>query len=350
MFITILSAGVFSVPGILGRRLGVKPLPLLMYQAIHSYIADFPRVAALGTMLVLNSLALLVAYRHITRVERRFATVSGKGFVQRKVSLGRAKPFAIGLLGLYSLICVVLPNAALVLEAITKYASRDILNLPISFSGFLDTLTRPGVLDALSNTAIVLAVSVPVCIVIAILSVFSMRRGDRRVKASLDYFSSSSLAIPGIVLSAGLLLVYLRTPLYATLGVLIVAYVTHCIPHAFRIMRNGSLQITDALEEVDFLNGSGWIGTIRRVTLPLLSPSVFAAALLISVLTIRDVNEVILLYSPGSQVLSVVTWNFAADGSMASAATVGVLQTALMAMLLVVGRVMFKARAAGMFG
>jgi len=345
MFIVVISAGVFSVPSILGPRLSHDPLPVLMYQAITQYIADYPRVAALGTLLFLLSAVLLLLYRRIIRMERRYATVTGKGFRPRQIRLGRFQPVAMAVGIVYAIVCVVLPNAALVLAAITKYASRDLAHMPFTWQNMTDVLHRQTVQSALTNTLIAVVAVVIVVGVLAGLSALLMRRAPRSIGAALDYANSAPLAVPGIVLSAGLLLVYLRTPLYATLTLLVVAYVIHCLPNAFRIIRTGSMQISTELEEASAVNGVGQLGTMLRVTLPLIGPSLFAALALVAILTIRDVNEIILLYSPDSQVLSVLTWNYMSDGSVASAAVIGVIQSLLILVILVAARLAFRVNA-----
>jgi iron(III) transport system permease protein len=71
---------------------------------------------------------------------------------------------------------------------------------------------------------------------------------------------------------------------------------------------------------------------------PLLRPSLVSAFLLIYVFTIREVNTAIMLYSPTSQVLSVLAWNYLSDGSLAQAAVVGLIQTLLMVIGLFIAR------------
>jgi iron(III) transport system permease protein len=57
------------------------------------------------------------------------------------------------------------------------------------------------------------------------------------------------------------------------------------------------------------------------------------------------VNTAIVLYSPTSLVLSVLAWNYLSDGTFAQAAVVGVIQTVLMIVGIVVARFAFGIRA-----
>ena len=59
---------------------------------------------------------------------------------------------------------------------------------------------------------------------------------------------------------------------------------------------------------------------------------------------VREVNTTIILYSPTSLVLSVLAWNYLADGTFAQAAVVGVIQTLLMVAGIVIARFVFGIR------
>ena len=160
----------------------------------------------------------------------------------------------------------------------------------------------------------------------------------------LDYVNSFPLAVPRIVLAAGLVWVYIRTPVYATLTLLIIAYVISHLPHSYRLINNGALQVSRELEEASYVNGVGRAGTAARITAPLLLPSIYASVMLVTIFVIREVNSVILIYTPGTQVLSVLTWDYIADGNLSSAATVGLVQTAFLVLALLVARLVLRVR------
>lgn len=343
MFITIFAAGVFSVPGVLGRSLGFDPIPVLIYRAVTQFRADYAQAAALGSMLFLLSVAFLYLYRRLTRMERKFVTVSGKGFQPRLLDLGRMRYAVTAGAGVYGLVCVVLPTTALVIASLSSFTSRDITNLELSLTGAQSVLTDPSVRGAAWNTLWVVLATAILCVAISLVSVVISRGRERGFSAaSLEYLNSFPLAVPGIVLAAGLVWVYIRTPVYATLGLLVIAYVISHVPHSYRLIRNGSMQISRELEEASYVNKVGRLGTAVRITAPLLRPAVFASVTLIMIFVIREVNAVILLYTPRTRVLSVLTWDYIADGNLSSAATVGLLQTALLVAALVIARLIFR--------
>lgn len=343
LFIVVLTAGEFSVPAVLGLNLGVPPLPLLIYRAVNGYIPDYPQAASIGTMLFIVSLLFFYLYRRATRSERRFVTVSGRGFVARRTRLGWVRYVAAAGIFVFGLVAVVLPLAALVFTAITPFAMRDLSKVTLTPGNIGTILGSADFQQALVNTIEVVAATAAICLVLAFTAAFVAKQVGGYMSASLDYLSGLPLAIPAIVLGAGLIWIYVHTPLYATLGVLVVGLVTMYIPHAYRVLRNGLMQLDRQLEEASFINGAGNLRTSYAVTRPLLSPAIFSAIMLVVIFALREVNVVILLYSPESRVLSVLTWEYIDNGALNSAAVMGLVQTLMLMSALIVGRVVFRA-------
>ena len=90
------------------------------------------------------------------------------------------------------------------------------------------------------------------------------------------------------------------------------------------------------------MNGVVRALTAWRITTPLLMPSIYASVVLVTIFVIREVNSVILLYTPGTRVLSVLTWDYITDGNLARAASLGLLQTLFMVVILVLARLVFR--------
>jgi iron(III) transport system permease protein len=80
----------------------------------------------------------------------------------------------------------------------------------------------------------------------------------------------------------------------------------------------------------------------RKITMPLAKPAVLSAWIFVFILVIREINAAIVLYAPGSTVLSVLTWDYVQFGDFRAAAVVGLLQTALLLLGLVIGRFVFR--------
>jgi iron(III) transport system permease protein len=142
------------------------------------------------------------------------------------------------------------------------------------------------------------------------------------------------------------LVAYITTPLYGTIWLIVLGLVAHYLTHAIRIAGNGLGQIDVSLEEAARVNGAGILRTLKTIVMPLIAPSLWSVMLLIFIFCTREVNTAIMLYSPGSELLSVLSWNYAADGDLAPAAVVGLLQTAIMIGVIMIGRIFLGVNAA----
>lgn len=343
-FIAVLAAGVFSVPGVLGASGAFTPLAVRVYRAVAIFPSDYATGAALGTMLFWFTLAGIYLYRKAIADAHRYVTVSARGYRPRLIRLGRWRRPAMGLFVGYFLLAVALPYTALTLVALSPFAQTDLTRLDLTLANFLDVATSNRVLDATQNT-LVLGLGAPtLCVILGLVVAFTVQRSKGRTAAAVDYVATLPIAIPGIVFATGMVWAYILTPVYATLWILLIAYVASYIPHAARLTANGLMQIDKSLEEASTINGARLGRTLRRVTFPLTKPALLSAWVLIFIFTVREINAAIILYSPRSNVLSVLTWDYIESGVVRNAAVVGILQTLLLLTGVFLARFVFRVK------
>jgi iron(III) transport system permease protein len=158
--------------------------------------------------------------------------------------------------------------------------------------------------------------------VVAWLTVRSKVRGRK----ALDALATFPIAYPGLVLGVSLIFVYLRVPLpiYGTLWILFIVYVTKYMPYGIRYATNSITQIGNELEESALMSGASFPSVFRRVLLPLMAPGLLAGWVYIMVVSVRELSASILLYRQGTEVFSIVIWQLLADGAITELAAVGV--------------------------
>jgi iron(III) transport system permease protein len=143
----------------------------------------------------------------------------------------------------------------------------------------------------------------------------------------LDTLASVPLMLPGIVLGLAILIFYLnfKIGVYGTLWILFIAYLTRFLPYGMRYNTTSMLQIHRELEESAQMSGASWITTFRRILLPLLKPGLIAGWIYIVIVSTRELSTSILLYSPGTEVVSVVIWELWENGQYVELSALGVL-------------------------
>ncbi len=131
-------------------------------------------------------------------------------------------------------------------------------------------------------------------------------------------------------------------PLYGTIWVLIIAFLASYIPFAYRISDTALLQIDRSLEEASALCGAGHLRTIGKITLQLAKPAMLSAWVMVFIFSVREISAAILLTSSDNVVLSVLSYNYLDYGDVPKAAVVGLLQTVLLVVGVVAGRLIFR--------
>jgi len=121
----------------------------------------------------------------------------------------------------------------------------------------------------------------------------------------LDFLSVVPIGFPGIVLAMGVLITYIQTPIYATIWILMLGYITRFFPYGQRNISSIMLAISEELDQSSRMAGASWLTTLRRITIPLLKPGIFAGWILLFIIFLRELSISIILFTTGTETLSV---------------------------------------------
>jgi iron(III) transport system permease protein len=137
-----------------------------------------------------------------------------------------------------------------------------------------------------------------------------------------------------------LMFLYLHVPIpiYGTIWILLIAFVTKYMPWATRNTNAALLQIHKELEEASEVSGASWWQTFRRVLAPLLVAAFASGFLYIFSHIMREISTAILLYSPQSNLLSIIIWELWQAGTIAEVGAVSVMLVLLLGVVTFVGR------------
>jgi iron(III) transport system permease protein len=319
----------FEVPALLGLPVGIHVYTSSIYQAIHEYPSQIGLAAAYAvTLLLLTSLGIYAQSR-LSRQGARFSTVTGKGFRPRTIDLGRWRYLTAAIFILYFVIIVLLPFLVLVWSSLQKFysapswaalsrVSLDSYRAVLDYPNFGATVWNSLVLAVGSATTVMLVSAVISWIVV---------RTKMPGRWMLDNLASLPLVFPGLVLGLAIMVCYLTIDIgiYGTLWIMFIAYVTRFLPYGMRYNSASMLQIHKELEESAAMSGASWGLTFRRVVLPLLKPGLLAGWIYVMIVSIRELSSSILLYSPGSEVVSIMIWELWQNGQYVELSALGVM-------------------------
>jgi iron(III) transport system permease protein len=344
LLVFILAAEMYTIPGLIGSTVGFTTLPWRIYQDSTAFPVRQAHAAAAGTMLLMFAIFGVWLQRRITRLSSRYVTISGKGFRSNPLKLGKWKVLAFALVLGYVLCADILPISGLLISSLMKYSAPAITLEIFTLEHYKQIFTLQNILDALWNTTWLAVLSGVACVLMGfMISHMDVRRPGRATKL-LAFLGVLPVAVPGLVYGIGLLWIYIQTPLYGTAWVLLFAYIAKFLPYGIMTSRSGILQLHPEMEESARMSGASSLRTLQFVTMPLMKTTLIAILVFVMLQSIKELSASVLLYTQKSQVLSVLTWHYMDAGNYQFAAAIGVVQTVMMMMLVVMTRAVFRVK------
>ena len=319
----------FEVPALLGLPVGIHVFTSAIYHAIHQYPSQVGLACAYGVTLLLITTAGIYFQSRLSGKGGKYSTITGKGFRPRPIDLGRWRYLTAAIFIAYFLLIVVLPFLVLVWSSLQKFYTPPSLaalqNLTLDPYRFI--FNYAPLTGAVWNTSVLAIASATVIMLVTSVICWITVKTKLPGRWLLDTLASVPLMFPGIVLGLAILIFYLNVKIgvYGTLWILFIAYLTRFLPYGMRYNTNSMLQIHKELEESAAMSGASWATTFRRVLLPLLKPGLIAGWIYIVIVSTRELSTSILLYSPGTEVVSVVIWELWENGQYVELSALGVM-------------------------
>jgi iron(III) transport system permease protein len=184
---------------------------------------------------------------------------------------------------------------------------------------------------AIKNSLLLAAGGATVTIFFALIISTIVARTRLRARHLLELLATLPVGIPAVVFAVALLwsYIFLPLPIYGTIWMLLIAYISHYIPFGVRAASAGLAQIGPELEESARIHGATWLGTLRRIVIPLIKPALAVGWILMFVEFIRSLSLSILLYSNDSVVMPVVIYELYETGAYPALSAFSVLQTVM---------------------
>jgi iron(III) transport system permease protein len=316
----------FGSPAILALPAGFNTMTTKIW-SLFQYPPKLELAAAAALPLLVLTVALLRAESSILG-RRGYSVVGGRQGDPRRVPLGGWKWAALAAAFLVLLNPVFLPYGALLNAAFSRvpseFVSPDNVTLHnIEFVFF--ELSATGI--AFKNTLILCTSAATIGTVMAVVIAYMTSRKVVAWHKALGFLATAPVAVPGIVLGVGLFLAYTRPPfvLYGTLWILLIAFVTIALPAAYQQLQSAFRVINPDLEEASRILGATRLGTLGRITAPLLRTSVIATWCFIFVGVIRELSAAIMLFTSETKVISVLIYDLNESGDLGAIAVLGIL-------------------------
>jgi iron(III) transport system permease protein len=329
--------GSFSAALVLGLPSRFYVVTTAMYQMVSQYPPRFPTAAAMGVSLFALMFVMVWIYRRIVS-RGSYATITGKAFRPRVMDVG-------GLRWPLLLLCLAYLGVAMVLPVLTiVYASFQRLTTlrprmdNFTLANYATALSLDAVRSALGNSLFLGFATASLGVLLMGFLSWLIYRSRLPGAGAIEYVLMFPQAVPRLVFAFGMLWAWLvfPIPIYGTLWLLLIAYLTVFLPLGLRTISGVILQIDRSLEECAQMCGATWGYRLRTVTMPLLRPGLIAAWLLLFIASVRELGASILLTGPNAKVITpaiVESW-FSTSSELTAA--MAVLQTLAVAAALAV--------------
>ncbi|QEU08558.1 ABC transporter permease [Paracoccus yeei] len=320
--------GNFGIQAMLGIPARVPTLITQIYQQINGLgPSALPNMAALSlvlTALTVAGVLLAARDRSDTRVDL--------GSRPLMLPLGRSGAVIAALLWTYLVVSLLLPLSALVQTSLVPAYGLPLTAETMTLKNYVSALFQQVSLrDAFVTSLWLTLVTVGFLMLASVFLGYFLtwRRGPL---VRLLYFGSeAAYTLPGITLGVAMILLFLRplpgigVSIYGTPWIILAAYVAGFFALALRPVLSGYAQIDRALEEAARVAGAGFLRRMRDVIWPLIAPTAIAAAVIVFMTAINEIQTSILLISSGTRTIGPMIIFLEEGGASTLAAAVGCL-------------------------
>lgn len=303
----VVAFGNFGIPSVLGVPKGISLLATEMYKLTNSFPPRMEQASALGMILLLVSIVGIWLHGRILR-GKDYAIITGRNYKPARLDLGRWRWLAFAICLFYVLVAVVLPMLSLIYGSLINFWTTSFDPKIFTLDNFRYVLfDYKKTWTSIGNSFLLAFVAATTITILTVIAAYIVERTKSRLRGALNYLTILPLGIPGAALAVGMLMAYLRPPLilYGTIWILAIGYITHFTPFGMRSATSAIGQVHRELEESSTIAGASWLRTFRKITLPLILPSVVAGWTLLFIISVRELSTSVFLFSPGKEVIAV---------------------------------------------
>ncbi|HEX2171333.1 MAG TPA: iron ABC transporter permease, partial [Dehalococcoidia bacterium] len=337
--------GAFAAAAVLGLPARFYVVTTAIWRLIIGFPPNFPLAAAMGISLFAVMILFMYLYGRIVR-SGSYVTITGKAFRPRPMHMGKARPILLAVVFFYLFVSVILPMLTLLYVSFLRFLSVNPADIKWTLENYQNALNLAPIRSALGNSFILGVSTATVGVLVMALLAWIIYRSRLRGSGLLEYVVMFPQSVPRLVFALGLLWAWLNVPLpvYGSLWLLLLAYLTVFLPLGVRTISGVMLQLDKSVEECARVCGASWFQQLRSVTMPLLKPGLIAAWMLLFIASVREVGTSVLLISPESKVIGpaiISTWESSGVQLTAAMALIqaAIVFVALIILLRAAGRV-----------
>ena len=333
----------FGVPAALGARAGVLMLTTDIEKKLADWPVDLSGAAMLSVVLVVIALGAWAMQKKLTG-HHDVTSITGKPTENSGANAGLYTLPMVMLMTVVSAVAVLLPGASMALSGVLGTLSGGVTLDNVTMSHYAALFSQQGEALPALGTSLSLALGTA-CItgLLGLLASWLVVMQKIKGRAMLDALSLMPAALPGIVVGVGLILLWNRSfwPVspYNSWVILLLSYCCLLLPWPVRYVGSALHQLGGSLEPAARVHGASAFQALRYIVMPLVSPALLAAMLMVFAIASRELVTSLLLAPAGTQTVSVFIWRQFEQGSVGQGMAMATLTlvTGLLLMLSALG-------------
>lgn len=338
LLVFMVSMASFSAPFLLAG--GFRVLSLQIY--FSKINGDLEMAATQSVILSIVSIAFLLFMRwYQGRKDYRMAS-KGIGAHRSEVSNPLLK-WTMVTLGIIAMVILLLPHATLLILSLVPEGTWTWQTYPTVFNleNYTMLFDTPYIWEPVRNSLIMAFIACLGVFVFGIFTSYALVKRKFIGKNLLDILVMIPWALPATVVGMNLILAF-NSPnpfsfgqiLVGTFWILPLAYFVRFLPLVVRSTNAVLEQLDDSIEEAAQNLGAKWFYTFRKVVIPIIMPGVLSGTLLAFVQAVGEFPTSVLLYTIGNRPISIEIMNQLRMFNIGQAAAYGMIQVALIAVVM----------------
>ena len=324
------TVALFGTPALIGIPARINTATTQLWQFFESPVR-VEVAAAYAIPLLLIALVLVGAQKALL-ARKGYVSQTGKGGERRPIAFGWGRFVLLAWCIGVGLLSVVLPGLVLLEASFARAWGRGLSadNFTLANYRFL-IFEHETALATIWHTIWYSAAAASLAVLLAMLVSYIVSRKLVRFAGALGFLAMAPFVIPGIVMAIGFYAAFARPPfaLYGTAAIIILAFTARFLPIAYASSSAAMGTLHPEMEEAARILGLGRLGTIARITAPLLKKSLLGAWLIVFIVATRELSAAIFLVGPNTRTMAVLLYDLSEAGNFEVVAALGFILLAI---------------------
>ena len=330
LLVFISAASCYGIPSIVGIPGNVNMVTTRIVEYVGKGQQELNDATGLSVFLMATALIILFV-SDVVLAKRQYITVSGKSVRPAIVDLRGARVPLTAAVTLFALVVIILPFVTILTTSFKVNIGKS-LTEPGNFTpaNWTGVFARSETISCLKNSLLFAAAAATAGLVIACVMSHLLQRTRVRGRNIPNFLITLGSGTPSVVIALGLIMTMrgnFGVNIYNTAWILIIAYLIKYQMMGMRTVVSAMSQIHSSLEECSQIAGASWLQTMRRITGPLIFPSIAAGWFLIFIPSFYELSMTTLLYSSTTKTIGFQLyeyWTFTSE-PMSCAMAFGIL-------------------------